>query len=105
MMDYQKNLARVLDAMGGLYLVEDLKTAIAEDRMQGFSIGNSWAITQVYPVPARQAPADHRRGRRHGGHGSVARPHPRIRIDINVASLRPSAGRVGCRRRASTAGG
>ena len=48
---YHQKLARVLDAMGGLYLVDDLLSAIAEDRMQSFSIGNSWAITQVNQFP------------------------------------------------------
>ena len=51
MTGYQQKLARVLDAMGGLYLVDDLLSAIAEDRMQSFSIGNSWAITQVNQFP------------------------------------------------------
>ena len=30
MIGYQRKLARVLDVMGGLYLVDDLLTAIAE---------------------------------------------------------------------------
>ena len=51
MTGYEQKLARVLDAMGGLYLVDDLLSAIAEDRMQSFSIGNSWAITQVNQFP------------------------------------------------------
>ena len=52
MIGYQQKLARVLDAMGGLYLVDDLLSAIAEDKMQSFAIGNSWAITQGHrPVP------------------------------------------------------
>ena len=48
---YQQKMARVLDAMGGLYLVDDLLSAIAEDKMQSFAIGNSWAITQVNQFP------------------------------------------------------
>ena len=48
---YHRKLARVLDAMGGLYLVDDLLSAIAEDRMQSFAIGNSWAVTQVSQFP------------------------------------------------------
>ena len=51
MIGYEQKLARVLDVMGGLYLVDDLKTAIAEDKMQGFVIGNSWAVTQVTQFP------------------------------------------------------
>ena len=51
MIGYEQKMARVLDAMGGLYLVDDLKTAIAEDKMQGFVIGNSWAVTQVTQFP------------------------------------------------------
>jgi hypothetical protein len=51
MIGYQQKLARVLDVMGGLYLVDDLLTEIAADRMQSFSVNNSWAITQVQAYP------------------------------------------------------
>ena len=48
---YHRKMARVLDAMGGLYTLNDILTAIAEDRMQGFVVNNSWAITEVNAYP------------------------------------------------------
>jgi hypothetical protein len=54
-MTYHQKLARVLDRMGGVYLLDDILTAIGEGRMQSFVEGNSWAITQVQDLPrARQ---------------------------------------------------
>jgi hypothetical protein len=52
---YHRKLARLLDRMGGVYLLDDILTAISEGRMQSFVEGNSWAITQVQDFPrARQ---------------------------------------------------
>ena len=52
---YHRKLARVLDRMGSVYLVQDILAAIAENRMQSFCVGNSWAVTQVVDFPrARQ---------------------------------------------------
>ena len=48
---YHRKMARVLDAMGGLYTLNDILTAIGEGRMQTFVEGNSWAITQVNQYP------------------------------------------------------
>jgi hypothetical protein len=48
---YHKKLSRVLDRMGSVYLVQDILAAIAENRMQSFCVGNSWAITQVVDFP------------------------------------------------------
>jgi hypothetical protein len=48
---YHQKLARVLDAMGGIYHVDDLLTAIGENRMQSFAVNNTWAITQVNDFP------------------------------------------------------
>ena len=54
-MTYEQKLARVLDRMGGVYLVSDILSAIAEGKMQSFVVNNSWAITQVQDLPrARQ---------------------------------------------------
>ena len=54
-MTYEQKLARVLDRMGGVYLLDDIRTAIAEGKMQSFVVNNSWAITQVQDLPrARQ---------------------------------------------------
>jgi hypothetical protein len=55
MMGYPEKMGKVLDRMGGIYLVDDLLTAIGEGRMQSFAEGNSWAVTQVIQFPrARQ---------------------------------------------------
>jgi hypothetical protein len=55
MMGYAEKMERVLDRMGGIYLVDDLLTRITDGRMQSFAEGNSWAITQVIQFPrARQ---------------------------------------------------
>ena len=52
---YHRKLDRVLDRMGGLYLIDDILTRIADGRMQSFAVDNSWAITQVQDFPrARQ---------------------------------------------------
>ena len=48
---YHQKLARVLDAMGGVYLVDDLLTRINDGRMQSFTCNNSWAITEVQDFP------------------------------------------------------
>jgi hypothetical protein len=52
---YHQKLARVLDRMGGLYTLNDILTAIAEGRMQGFAVNNSWAVTQVNDYPRARA--------------------------------------------------
>jgi hypothetical protein len=52
---YHRKLSRLLDRMGGVYLLDDILTAIAEGRMQSFVEGNSWAITKIADFPrARQ---------------------------------------------------
>ena len=52
---YHRKLARVLDRMGGVYLVDDILTAIRENKMQGFVHNNSWAVTKIADFPrARQ---------------------------------------------------
>lgn len=51
MIGYEQKMARVLDAMGGLYTLDDLLTEIGESRMQSFAVNNSWAITQVNQFP------------------------------------------------------
>jgi hypothetical protein len=51
MIGYEQKLARVLDTMGGLYLVEDLLTRIHDGTMQSFAVNNSWAVTQIEQYP------------------------------------------------------
>jgi hypothetical protein len=48
---YHKKLARVLDRMGGVFIVTDILDAIAAGKMQGFVEGGSWAVTQVVAFP------------------------------------------------------
>jgi hypothetical protein len=55
MIGYEQKMERVLDRMGGLYVLDDILTRIADGRMQSFAVGNSWAITEVQHYPrARQ---------------------------------------------------
>lgn len=51
MIAYEQKLARVLDAMGGLYLLDDILTAIGKGEMQSHVVNNSWAVTQVQDFP------------------------------------------------------
>ena len=50
---YERKLARTLDRMGGLYTVNDILTAVGENRMQAFAEGDSWAVTQVVQFPQK----------------------------------------------------
>jgi hypothetical protein len=55
MIGYEQKLQRVLDRMGGLYLLDDILTRINDGRMQSFAANNSWAITEIQQYPrARQ---------------------------------------------------
>lgn len=55
MIGYRQKLDRVLDRMGGLYLLDDILTRVNDGRMQSFSVNNSWAITELQQFPrARQ---------------------------------------------------
>jgi hypothetical protein len=55
MIGYEQKMARVLDRMGGLYLMDDILTRINDGRMQSFAHNNSWAITEIQQYPrARQ---------------------------------------------------
>lgn len=51
MIPYEQKLKRVLDAMGGLYLLDDILTAIGKGEMQSHVVNNSWAVTQVQDFP------------------------------------------------------
>jgi hypothetical protein len=48
---YEQKLARVLDAMGGLYTLDDILTRIADGRMQSHVVNNSWAVTELAVFP------------------------------------------------------
>ena len=51
MIGYEQKLARVLDAMGGLYLLDDILTRIGDGRMQSHVVNNSWAVTEIGDFP------------------------------------------------------
>lgn len=51
MIGYEQKLARVLDAMGGLYLLDDILTRIQDGRMQSHVVNNSWAVTEIGDFP------------------------------------------------------
>jgi hypothetical protein len=51
MIPYEQKLARVLDAMGGLYLVDDILTRVHDGRMQSHVVNNSWAVTELGDFP------------------------------------------------------
>lgn len=48
---YHAKLERVLARMGSLFTPQDILTAIAEDKMQSFVEGDSWAICRVAQYP------------------------------------------------------
>ena len=48
---YDRHLARALDRMGATYSTSDILTAIAENRMQSFMEGDSWAVTKIVNFP------------------------------------------------------
>jgi hypothetical protein len=48
---FHKKLAAVLDRMGNLYTPQDILNAIAIGKMQSFTEGDSWAITQIALFP------------------------------------------------------
>jgi hypothetical protein len=55
MIGYEQKMARVLDRLGGLYLLDDILERIQDGRMQSHVVGNSWAITEINVFPrARQ---------------------------------------------------
>lgn len=51
MIAYEHKLERVLDAMGGLYLLDDILTRIGDGRMQSHVVNNSWAVTEIGDFP------------------------------------------------------
>lgn len=48
---YHAKLSRVLDRMGGLYVLNDILTEVAQGRMQSFVEDDSWALTRVAQYP------------------------------------------------------
>jgi len=48
---FHKKLAAVLDRMGNLYTPQDILNAIAIGKMQSFTDGDSWAVTQIAITP------------------------------------------------------
>ena len=48
---YVKKLGRVLERMGGLYLIQDIISAVEAGKMQMFMEGDSIAVTQISLYP------------------------------------------------------
>jgi len=48
---YHAKLQRVLDRMGNLYTVNDILTEIAQNKMQSWVEGESWALTRIALYP------------------------------------------------------
>jgi hypothetical protein len=51
---YYEKLTKALKEAGNLYTLQDILAAIAEDRMQSFAEGNTWAITEVHTFPGKK---------------------------------------------------
>lgn len=49
-----QRLERMLEKMGGFYTVDDILSLIKEGRMQSFSNGLTWVVTQVHEFPRRK---------------------------------------------------
>lgn len=54
--DYKmrEKLEKVLQMSGDLYTLDDIVALIKEGKMQGFTNGDSWVITQVNDFPRRK---------------------------------------------------
>jgi hypothetical protein len=48
---YHAKLKRVLDRMGNLYSVQDILSEIAQNKMQSWVEGESWALTRIAVYP------------------------------------------------------
>ena len=48
---YHAKLQRVLDRMGNLFTVQDILTEIAQNKMQSWVEGESWALTRIALYP------------------------------------------------------
>jgi hypothetical protein len=55
MIGYEQKLARVLDRMGGIYILRDILDRIKDGRMQAFVRGNSMLVTQINCFPRAKA--------------------------------------------------
>ncbi|QIG66097.1 acetyltransferase [Ochrobactrum phage vB_OspP_OH] len=52
--DMMKETEKLLKEMGGLYKFSDIIMAIREGKMQSFSLGRTWVVTQVHEFPRRK---------------------------------------------------
>ena len=50
-----KKVCDLLEEFGGFYTFEDILTEIQTGKMQSFTKGDSWAVTQVCNFPQKQA--------------------------------------------------
>jgi len=51
MSDYHRKLGRVLDRMGGVYTLDDIKERLSDGRMQSFAHRNSLLVTEICCFP------------------------------------------------------
>jgi hypothetical protein len=51
MIGYEQKLARVLDAMGGLFTLNDILERVHDGRMQSFAVNNTVAFTEIQVFP------------------------------------------------------
>lgn len=52
---YHQKIDETLEAFGGFYTFEDLLDLIGRGEMQSFSVGDSWAVTQICDFPQKRA--------------------------------------------------
>ena len=51
---YNRRMTALLERMGGLYTFADILDKIASGKMQSFSKGNTWAVTEIHDYPRRR---------------------------------------------------
>lgn len=54
-MTLDEKLERAIELMGHTHTVGDLIDAIGRGDMQGFTVGDSWAITEIHQFPRKRA--------------------------------------------------
>lgn len=52
---YRQKIDETLEAFGGFYVFDDLIDLIHRGEMQSFSVGDSWAVTQICDFPRKRA--------------------------------------------------
>lgn len=52
--DLKKEFAKMLEAQGGFYTLEDVLSLILQGRMQSFAYKDTWVVTQVHEFPRKK---------------------------------------------------